>query len=151
MELTIQRHCVAQQENGLSPLQQQLLDEAQRVRIVSAPTGAGKTYAFQKALLQGSRILFIVPTRRLAQNIAASIVDDLSKQPGWSPTLATRKVAIWSSDQTIKLREQGVEHIRGLRIRQIDQLDPRKGGESEMIVAVPEVVSQLLHRTYLKS
>lgn len=149
MELTIQRHCVAQQENGLSPLQQQLLDEAQRVRIVSAPTGAGKTYAFQKALLQGSRILFIVPTRRLAQNIAASIVDDLSKQPGWSPTLATRKVAIWSSDQTIKLREQGVEHIRGLRIRQIDQLDPRKGGESEMIVAVPEVVSQLLHRTYL--
>jgi superfamily II DNA or RNA helicase len=145
MELTIKRHCVAVLENGLSPLQQQLLNEPKRVRIVDAPTGAGKTYAFIKALLQGSRILFIVPTRRLAQNIAASVIHDLIKA-GWSSTLAEQKLAVWSSDQTAILREQGVEHIRGLRVRQIQQLSPRLQGESEMIVAVPEVVSQLLLR-----
>lgn len=145
MELTIKRHCVAVLENGLSPLQQQLLNESTRVRIVDAPTGAGKTYAFIKALLQGSRILFIVPTRRLAQNIAASVINDLIKA-GWSSTLAEQKLAVWSSDQTAILREQGVDHIRGLRVRQIQQLSPRLQGESEMIVAVPEVVSQLLLR-----
>lgn len=145
MELTVKRHCVAVLANGLSPLQQQLLDEPRKVRIVDAPTGAGKTYAFQKALLQGSRILFIVPTRRLAQNIAASVIHDLIKA-GWSATLAEQKLAVWSSDQTAILREQGVEHIRGLRVRQIQQLSPRLQGESEMIVAVPEVLSQLLLR-----
>lgn len=145
MELTIKRHCVAVLENGLSPLQQQLLHEPKRIRIVDAPTGAGKTYAFIKALLEGSRILFIVPTRRLAQNIAASVINDLIKA-GWSSTLAEQKLAVWSSDQTAILREQGVEHIRGLRVRQIQQLTPRLQGTSEMIVAVPEVVSQLLLR-----
>lgn len=145
MEITVKRHCVAVLANGLSPLQQQLLDEPRKVRIVGAPTGAGKTYAFQQALLQGSRILFIVPTRRLAQNIAANVINDLIKA-GWSRTLAEQKLAIWSSDQTAILREQGIEHIRGLRVRQIQQLSPRLQGESEMIVAVPEVVSQLLLR-----
>jgi superfamily II DNA or RNA helicase len=145
MELTIKRHCVTVLENGLSPLQQQLLHEPKRVRIVAAPTGAGKTYAFIKALLAGSRILFIVPTRRLAQNIAASVIHDLI-QAGWSRALAEQKLAVWSSDQTAILREQGVEHIRGLRVRQIQQLTPRLQGMSEMIVAVPEVVSQLLLR-----
>ena len=78
MALTIARHCVAQLDNGLSPLQQALLEEPRRIRIVDAPTGAGKTYAFQQALRNGKRILFIVPTRRLAQNIAASLINDLA-------------------------------------------------------------------------
>lgn len=148
MELTIARHCVEQLDNGLSPLQQALLDEARRVRIVDAPTGAGKTYAFQQALLQGQRILFIVPTRRLAQNIAAGLINDLVKEHNWKQEVAERKVQIWSSDQTVVLREQGVENIRGYRIRQIQALDStRRGGE--MIIAVPEVVSQLLHRRFL--
>jgi CRISPR-associated helicase Cas3 len=148
MELTVARHCVAQLENGLSPLQQALLNEPKPVRIVDAPTGAGKTYAFQQALLQDQRILFIVPTRRLAQNIAAGLVNDLVKLRHWKPELAERKVQIWSSDQTVVLREQGVENIRGFRIRQMQALDSTRSG-GEMIVAVPEVVSQLLHRTYL--
>ena len=66
-------------------------------------------------MLQGSRILFIVPTRRLAQNIAASVIHDLIKA-GWSATLAEQKLAVWSSDQTAVLREQGLEQIRGLRV-----------------------------------
>lgn len=148
MELTVARHCVAQLDNSLSPLQQALLDDNSRVRIVDAPTGAGKTYAFQKALLQDKRILFIVPTRRLAQNIAAGLINDLVKQQNWIPEVAERKVQIWSSDQTAVLREQGIEHIRGYRIRQLQALDTTRSG-GEMIVAVPEVVSQLLHRTFL--
>lgn len=148
MELTIARHSVAQQDNGLSPLQQALLDEPKRVRIVDAPTGAGKTYAFQQALLQGQRILFIVPTRRLAQNIVAGLINDLVKSHHWKPEVAERKVQIWSSDQTITLHEQGIESIRGYRVRQIQALDSTRS-EGEMIVAVPEVVSQLLHRAYL--
>lgn len=148
MELTVARHCVAQLDNGLSPLQQALLDEPKRIRIVDAPTGAGKTYAFQQALLQEQRILFIVPTRRLAQNIAAGLINDLVKSHRWKPEVAERKVQIWSSDQTVILREQGVENICGYRIRQMQALDSTRSG-GEMIVAVPEVVSQLLHRTYL--
>jgi len=148
MELTVARHCVAQLENGLSPLQQALLNEPKRVRIVDAPTGAGKTYAFQQALLQDRRILFVVPTRRLAQNIAAGLINDLVKLHHWKPEVAERKVQIWSSDQTVVLREQGVENIRGFRIRQMQALDSTRSG-GEMIVAVPEVVSQLLHRTHL--
>ncbi len=84
MELTVSRHCVTQMENGLSPLQQALVEEPKRVRIVDAPTGAGKTYALQKALLHDKRILFIVPTRRLAQNITASLINDLVKTAGWN-------------------------------------------------------------------
>lgn len=147
MELSVARHCVAQLENGLSPLQQALLDEPRRVRIVDAPTGAGKTYAFQQALLRDQRILFIVPTRRLAQNIAAGLIDELVKS-GWQAANAERKVQIWSSDQTAVLREQGVENIRGYRVRQVQALDGTRSG-GEMIIAVPEVVSQLLHRAYL--
>ncbi len=145
MELTVARHCVAQLDNGLSPLQQALLTETKRVRIVDAPTGAGKTYAFQQALLQDQRILFIVPTRRLAQNIAAGLVNELVKGHQRRQDVAERKVQIWSSDQTAVLREQGIENIRGYRIRQMQALDSTRSG-GEMIVAVPEVVSQLLHR-----
>ncbi len=55
---------------------------------------------------------------------------------------------IWSSDQTAVLREQGVENIRGYRVRQMQVLDTTRSG-GEMIVAVPEVVSQLLQRKWL--
>lgn len=148
MELTVARHCVAQLDNGLSPLQQALLDEPKRVRIVDAPTGAGKTYAFQQALLQGQRILFIVPTRRLAQNIAASLINGLVKSHHWKPDIAERKVQIWSSDQTAILRDEGVKHIGGYRLKQMRDLAPAHPG-GEMIVAVPETISQLLHREWL--
>ncbi len=146
--LTIAKHCVAQCDSGLSPLQEALLDNEAKIRIVDAPTGAGKTYAFQKALVKRQqRILFIVPTRRLAQNIAAGLVNDLVKEEGWNADLAEKKVAIWSSDQTTYLKEeQGIENIRGFRIRQLQALDSTSL-EGEMIVAIPEVVTHLLHRT----
>lgn len=149
MAVTIAKHSVAQrEEDGLSPLQYELIHEPKRVRIVDAPTGAGKTYAFQKALLNDQRVLFIVPTRRLAQNIAGGLVNDLVSHSGWDEATALNKVVLLSSDQTLNLKSQGIRNIAGYRIRQLQELDSTRAG-GEMVVAVPEVISMLLHRQYL--
>lgn len=145
MDLTILRHCVAKGPNGLSPLQHELLNNDHPVRVADAPTGAGKSYAFQRALIdQDARILFIVPTRRLAQNLAGALVQELV-DADWPKQRAEGAVALWSSDQTLALKEAGVVNISGYRLRQMQELTPgsRNG---EMIVAVPEVVSALLVR-----
>jgi len=153
MPLTIARHCVPPSPNDpkLSPLQHALLHEPRRVRIADAPTGAGKSYAFQYAMAnraengEGKRVLFIVPTRRLAQNLAASLVRNLVENEGWPAAKAAGKVALWSSDATARLKEQGVANINGHRVRQLAELDITEAG-GEMIVAIPEVVSHLLLR-----
>lgn len=145
MEITIGKHCVAQLANGLSPLQTALVADPRRVRIATAPTGAGKSYAFQCAMLQQKqRILFVVPTRRLAQNIAAGLVRDLIQCHGMGQKEAENRVAIWSSDQTLDLKEQGVVSVSGFRLRQMAALQTGRTEEGEMIVAIPEVVSHLL-------
>ena len=58
--ITIRRHAVHTLDHGLSPLQYELLTDPTKIRIADAPTGAGKSYAFQRALLEKQRILFIV-------------------------------------------------------------------------------------------
>ena len=144
MTLSIAKHAVAQLESGLSPLQQDLLDHPAKIRLVDAPTGAGKTYAFQRGLVtRNQRILFIVPTRRLAQNIAGGLVNDLVQHDHWTVEVAEKKVAVWSSDQSRQLDTEGIENVRGFRIRQLQALDATRT-EGEMIVAIPEVVSHLL-------
>ncbi len=146
MELTVARHCVSIGEDGLSPLQRALIEHPCKVRIAEAPTGAGKSYAFQRALRDhDQRILFIVPTRRLAQNLASGLIQDLIRQDGWSERRAEGSVALWSADQTAALKEQGVVNINGVRLRQMQALRLGNSG-GEMIVAVPEVVSALLVR-----
>jgi len=143
-KLTIAKHAVAQLKSGLSPLQQDLLDHPAKIRVVNAPTGAGKTYAFQRGLVaRNQRILLIVPTRRLAQNIAGGLVNDLVQYDGWTAEVAEKKVAVWSSDQGRQLNNDGVENVRGFRIRQLQALDATRT-EGEMIVAIPEVLSHLL-------
>jgi len=147
--ITIACHGVASDpETQLSPLQTMLLNCPERVRIAAAPTGAGKSYVFQKAMIEKSeRILFIVPTRRLAQNLAFSLINDL-KAEGWDEARA--KVTIWSSDTKERLKKaekvgKGKISITGFRVREIYELDDtREGGE--MIFAVPEVVSGILLR-----
>lgn len=147
MELIVSRHYVGQNpESGLSPLQQALVEEPAKVRIANAPTGAGKSYAFERAMIdKDHRILFIVPTRRLCQNLAAGLMEALVDQHGWPEKAAAAKVALWNSDETRRLKEIGEINIGARRIREIYALDPtRQGGE--MIIAVPEVVSCLLLR-----
>jgi len=149
MELTIARHCVAEGPDGLSPLQHALLHDEHPIRVADAPTGAGKSYAFQRALLdQDARILFIVPTRRLAQNLAGALVLELL-EADWPKPRAEAAVALWSSDQTLALKEAGVVNISGHRLRQMEELTPH-AGHGEMIIAVPEVVSSLLIRRRLQ-
>lgn len=150
MELTIARHAVpADPDSGLSPLQSALLTDPHPIRIASAPTGAGKSYAFLRAVAtRGERVLFIVPTRRLAQNLAASFIHDLINDCDWLAIQAEKKVAVWSSDQSALLRDQQpILSISGYRLRQMQALDDtREGGE--IIFAVPEVVSHLLLQRY---
>lgn len=150
-QLVVERHCVpaSSKHSDLSPLQYALLHAPEPLRIADAPTGAGKSYAFQWAMRQGQRVLFIVPTRRLAQNLAGSLVRELVTQAGWPAEKAENKVAIWSSDATARMREQGMLKISGHRVRQIQGLDDtREGGE--MIIAVPETVSHMLLQRHLE-
>jgi CRISPR-associated endonuclease/helicase Cas3 len=149
MQLVIKKHGVLN-DNRLSPLQHELLNCDKRVRIADAPTGAGKSYAFQWAMLhRQQRILFIVPTRRLAQNLAFSLKTDLRKA-GWDEAKVNSKVAIWSSDTTRQLQEanslqKGEITIR--RLREVYELDETRAG-GEIIFAIPEVVSYLLLRRF---
>ena len=144
--LTVARHAVPAGPDGLSPLQRALIDDPARVRLAEAPTGAGKSYAFQRALRdQGQRILFIVPTRRLAQNLATGLIQDLIQTDKWAQIRAEGVVALWSADQTALLKEQGITQISGLRLRQMAALQ-LGSDDGEMIIAVPEVVSALLTR-----
>ena len=148
MSIIIKRHCVPKHpSSGLSPLQTELLNRLEKVRIADAPTGAGKSYAFQKAMLdseEGQRILFIVPTRRLAQNLIRGLAEDL-ETAGWSPAKIQSKIALWSSDKTQQLKEEGIKEIGVRRVREVYELDMTRTG-GEMIVAVPEVVSYILLR-----
>lgn len=132
-------------ESGLSPLQQELLNRQEKVRIADAPTGAGKSYAFQRAMMAGERILFVVPTRRLAQNLIAGLHESLIRDAGWRAEAATQKLALWTSDATEALKAGGETNVGARRVREISGLNIALEG-GEMIVAVPEVVSHLLLR-----
>lgn len=51
-------------------MQECLLRSAKPVRLVSAPTGAGKSFAFMRAVIdEDAQVLFIAPTKRLLQNL----------------------------------------------------------------------------------
>lgn len=148
MEVIIKRHCVGSDpESGLSPLQKDLIDHPARVRIANAPTGAGKSYAFERAMERGERVLFMVPTRRLAQNLLDGIANSLMNRHGWREEIVRRKLAEWSSDATKRLKDSGVAGITAHRIRQISGLHSTSE-EGEMIVAIPESVSHILMRSY---
>lgn len=138
----VTRHCVPSGPEGLSPLQERILRDPSPVRIFSAPTGAGKSYAFQRAVVQyGKRVLFVVPTRRLAQNLARSLIED----PSQSGDEAIRRIVVWTSDERARLEAEHPEMNAGrLRFRQIRGLDLPDGGC--MIIATPESVVWMLLR-----
>jgi hypothetical protein len=146
VSLTVARHCVESLPgSGLSPLQRDLIESPKKIRIAHAPTGAGKSYAFERAMIdREERILFIVPTRRLCQNLAAGLAKSL-EEAGWTEQAVKQKIAIWNSDATRQLKEDGETRVGARRVREIGQLnDAIPGGE--MIIAVPEVVAYLLLR-----
>lgn len=142
----IKKHCVESlPKSGLSPLQENLLNSQAKIRICSAPTGAGKSYAFQRAILREERVLFVVPTRRLAQNLKLSMVSSLLDDHGWSQYEVDQKIAIWSSDETLRLKESGEKNVMAKRLSGVSYLN-QAIDKGEMIIAVPEVISYLLLR-----
>jgi CRISPR-associated helicase Cas3 len=151
MTITIKRHCVpSDKDTGLSPLQTDLLQCPKRVRIADAPTGAGKSFAFQRAMARhDERVLFIVPTRRLAQNLIRSLLEALVEVESWDEKKAAAKVVLWSSDETKRLQKQNITEIGARRVREIYDLDQTRTG-GEMIVAVPEIVSNILLRPAIR-
>ena len=136
-------------------MQSALLNDHHPVRIASAPTGAGKTYAFEQAVARDPelgeeiRVLFVVPTRRLAQNIIHGLTSSLVQNHGWPAERAMRKVALWTGDASKDYYAAGGREITSHRINQIYCLDDAPGGE--MIVTVPEVLSYLLIGRWLKA
>lgn len=142
---TVLRHCVAKAGNGLSPLQNLILDHPARIRILSAPTGAGKSYAFQRAVAdRRQRVLFIVPTRRLAQNLAASMIEALVADGVEADAdAAARRVILWTSDRRQELREAdptlNIGHLRVRELRGYPTLD-----DGAMIIATPESIGWML-------
>lgn len=137
ISLTIMRHGVPTGETGLSPFQRRLLDDPTPIRICAAPTGAGKSYGFVRASVEDdANVVFVVPTRRLAQNLARSLIDDLIER-GLSVEDAQKRLAIWTSDERAKLKDTNPDlDVGRLRVRQMQFYElPEKGS---FIIATPE-------------
>jgi len=125
---TIARHAVPLGADGLSDLQHAMLRDPHPVRIFSAPTGAGKSYAFTRGVIDhGLKVLFIVPTRRLAENLAAGLRRDLAAEGRDEATIA-RHLAIWTSDERRRLLDANPdEKVGRLRLRQVREADLANG------------------------
>lgn len=143
--MIIRSHSVPTLTNGLSPMQERLLSSEKFVRLVSAPTGSGKSYAFMRAVLdQDKHVLFIVPTKRLLQNLIEDAREQAREQlrkRGWQDdrieAWTDEQIIEWSGNQNLK----GDESITATRVRQF------LGGTlstGSFIVAIPEVVVQLI-------
>ncbi len=144
--MIIRAHSVPTLPSGLSPMQERLLRSDKLVRLVSAPTGSGKSYAFMRAVLdKGAHVLFIVPTKRLLQNL----IDDAREQArehlrrgGMPYAAASARVAEqmieWSGNQAA----DGSERLATTRVRQLLGDGANVGGR--VIFAIPEVAVQMI-------
>ena len=144
--MIVRSHSVPKLPSGLSPMQEQLLRSERFVRLVSAPTGSGKSYAFMRAVLhEDAHVLFIVPTKRLLQNL----IEDARKQAdkhlgdqGWEEMRRTawieERMIEWSGNQA----SDGRESLAVTRVRQLLTSEGPSGGR--IIFAIPEVVLQLV-------
>lgn len=145
---TILRHAVPSrpEHGGLSDLQHAMLHDPHPVRVFAAPTGAGKSYAFGRGVVRdGLRVLFVVPTRRLAANLAAGLRNDLLAA-GLDEAAVARRIAIWTSDERSRLEAADPEvRVGRLRVRQLRQAD-LAANEGRMIIATPESVAHGLLR-----
>ena len=138
---TVCRHAVQTALNGLSDFQQDLLNSEALIRFAEAPAGCGKSYAFLRAVLEGKRILFVVPTRRLAMNLIATLQEDM-RSAGWSDIKIQKKIALWSSDGRSAMQAMGVKNVTQKRLYELSELSPLDGGE--IIVTTPESLAWLV-------
>ena len=135
-------------ESGLSPMQERLLNSPKFVRIVSAPTGSGKSYAFVRtAIGSDKRILFIVPTKRLLQNLRNDAREQVRAQlrsRGWTDdrieSWISRSIIGWDANQAA---EEG-RRISVTRVAQLEDLGIK------IIFAIPEVVVSVISGVWVK-
>lgn len=142
--MVIRSHSVPILDNGLSAMQERLLRSEKHVRLVAAPTGSGKSYAFMRAVLdENARVLFIVPTRRLLQNL----IDDAREQARQrhrerfgEEELDTRideQIIEWSGNQP----KDGSDSLGEARVRQLLAAGAPSG---RVVFAIPEVVVKMI-------
>ena len=138
--MIIRAHSVPKMASGLSPMQDRLLRSDKLVRLVSAPTGSGKSYAFMRAVLdEGARVLFIVPTKRLLQNLIEDAREQAREQlrkREWGDA----QVEAWIDEQIVEWsgnqESDGTESLAAARVRQFLN--------SRVIFAIPEVVVTMI-------
>ena len=132
--------------SGLSPMQERLLRSDKYVRLVSAPTGAGKSYAFVRAVVdEGGHVLFMVPTKRLLQNLikdARKQARERLRQRG----LGEIQIRAWIDERIIEWSGNQAADGRGrldvTRARQL--LDGSARTDGRIVFAIPEVVVKML-------
>ncbi len=140
--MIIRAHSVPTLPDGLSPMQERLLRSDRLVRLVSAPTGSGKSYAFMRAVLdEAARVLFIVPTKRLLQNLIEDARDQATHQlrsRGWTDDQIDAwiddRITEWSGNQATDRSES----LTTKRVRELLSGGGHAGGR--VIFAIPEVV-----------
>ncbi len=140
--MTVRSHSVRTLPGGLSPMQERLLRSEKPVRLVSAPTGAGKSYAFMRAVLDdGAHVLFIVPTKRLLQNL----IDDANEQARQhlrKRGLGDAQIDAWIDERIVEWSgnqaTDGRSRLTTVRVRQFLDGGAHSGGR--VIFAIPEVV-----------
>ena len=140
--MIIRSHSVPVLASGLSPMQERLLHSEKLVRLVSAPTGSGKSYAFMQAVLnEGVHVLFIVPTKRLLQNLigdareqARTYCRDHGMTDAQIDAWLHQRITEWSGNQA----QDGSESLAAMRVRQFLAGSTHSSGR--VIFAIPEVV-----------
>ena len=144
--MIIRAHSVPILASGLSPMQERLLRSEKLVRLVSAPTGSGKSYAFMRGVLaEEAHVLFIVPTKRLLQNL----IDDAREQAREQLRMSGRdeaQVEAWIDERIIEWSgnqaKAAQERLPATRAGQVLNAGAHSGGR--VIFAIPEVVVRMI-------
>ena len=127
-------------------MQERLQRSDKYVRLVSAPTGSGKSYAFMRAVLdEGAHVLFIVPTKRLLQNLMEDARAQAWEQLG-ARGMENARIDAWIADRIIEWSanqtSDGSASLAATRIRQI--LGGGTHSDGRVIFAIPEVVVKMI-------
>ena len=144
--MIIRAHSVPLLPSGLSAMQERLFRSDKFVRLVSAPTGSGKSYAFMRAVLdEDAHVLFIVPTKRLLQNLIEDARAQAREQllaQGWGEDLIDNwiktRIVEWSGNQD----RDAHEGLSPMRAGQVLNAGSHLGGR--VIFAIPEVVVTMI-------
>ena len=133
-------------------MQERLLRSDKYVRLVSAPTGSGKSYAFMRAVIEeGSHVLFIVPTRRLLQNLIEDARDQ-ARDRLRQGSLDEVQIRAWIDERIIEWSgNQAGRGNRRLDVTRAGQLlDSSAHTGGRIMFAIPEVVVKMVSRVTVK-